>query len=49
MHPGLAWSGAAWVQHCEGQPAAGMPVLKFDSEDDADDYATENYLYPRRD
>lgn len=49
IHPGLAWSGASWVQHCDGQPATDLPVLTFDSEQAAEDYATENYLYPRRD
>ena len=48
-HPGLAWSGSAWVQHCDGLPAVGIQLCNFDSEEDADDYATEHYLYPRRD
>ena len=49
LHPGLAWSGEHWVQHCDGQPATALPVLTFESEDAADEYATENYLFPRRD
>jgi len=48
-HPGLAWSGFGWVQHCDGLPARDYRPLWFDSEDDADDYATEYALYPRRD
>lgn len=49
IHNGLAWSGAHWVRHSEGLPTGGIQVCNFDTEQDADDYATENYLFPRRD
>jgi len=49
VHPGLAWSGAQWVQHSDGLPIGQFQICNFDTEDDADDYATNNYLFPRRD
>ena len=48
--PGLAWSdeAQAWVPYAlSGTPNAWIAAT-FDSEEAADDYATENYLYPRR-
>jgi hypothetical protein len=48
-HPGLAWSGSGWVQHSGGLPAAGIKVCNFETEDEADEYATEYFLYPRVD
>jgi hypothetical protein len=49
LHAGLAWSGQFWTQHSDGQPVGALPILTFESEEAADDYATENYLYPRFD
>ncbi len=49
--PGLAWSeeANAWVPLAlSGTPHAWV-VAFFESEEAADDYATDNYLYPRRD
>ena len=50
-HPGLAWShpGNGWVRHTDGEALDGLAVITFNCEQDADDYATENDLYPRRD
>lgn len=50
-HPGLAWSHAIadWVQHADGESLTGFAVITFNNEQDADDYATESGLYPRRD
>jgi len=46
-HPGLAWDGDNWVRHTSGVPWPGFTLLVFDSEEAADDYATEHFLYPR--
>ena len=50
-HPGLAWSHEAgdWVPLAGESGSNQFAVQKFATEDAADDYATENYLYPRRD
>lgn len=49
--PGLAWSHVAggWVQHSDAIGESGLDPIRFETEQDADDYATDNYLYPRRD
>lgn len=49
-HPGLAWSDEAqgWVTHADAVNTQGWAVNTFDTEDEADDYATEHDLYPRR-
>jgi hypothetical protein len=50
-HPGLAWSHAVagWVRHTDGEALDTFAVITFNCEDDADEYATEQELYPRRD
>ena len=50
-HPGLAWSDAAgaWVTNGLSNYERTWPAILFDSEDAADEYATDWYLYPRID
>lgn len=49
--PGLAWNHEAggWIQHCDGVPIPRFQPTYFTTEDEADEYATANFLYPRRD
>jgi len=48
--PGLAWSddAQAWVPLALSGTPQAWDAVTFDSEEAADDFATENYLYPRR-
>jgi len=49
--PGLAWSheGNGWVRHSDGKAIESFTVITFSDEETADDYATDENLYPRRD
>jgi hypothetical protein len=50
-HPGLAWSheAGAWVRHTDAHALDAFGVIRFETEEAADDFATDNYLYPKRD
>jgi hypothetical protein len=50
-HPGLAWSElcGAWTPAGSSFADRAFPIVSFDNEQDADDYATDHGLYPRRD
>lgn len=51
QHPGLAFSHEAgnWVPKGTSFDDRTWPPTTFDTEQQADDYATDYYLYPRRD
>lgn len=50
-HPGLAYSDEAggWAPASIRLGQQRHRIITFESEAEADDYATENYLYPRVD
>jgi len=49
--PGIAWSSEcdSWTTLSPFGSSLGFAVDTFDTEDAADEFATENWLYPRRD